>query len=105
MVAGSLGIALAAIGDFIVNIAIPLHFALAIFVFLFGVLYYFVIGALEDDFKEEGRRALLWANLLIIVGIAVWGVMEGIYFLADIELEVVDSQTVQNVPNVPQVPR
>ena len=105
MIASGFGNFLAAVGDFIVNIAIPLHFAFAIFVFLFGVLYYFVIGALEDDFKEEGRRALLWANLLIIVGIAAWGVMEGIYFLAGTEIEVVDSQAVQNVPNVPQVPR
>lgn len=87
----------------------PFIFAIG-FIFLFsGIVNYFIIGpGFEEDRKEKGRNALLWATLLFSVGLAVFGLSSWLFgFVSQIEEEggfnTGRPTGVLPVPNVPGV--
>lgn len=66
----------AGILDFIIeliNIAVPIIIALAVLVFLWGVLRYVV--ASDEEAKGKGKNMMLWGIVGIFVMVSVWGLV------------------------------
>lgn len=61
---------------FINTILVPLVFALAFFLFLFGVFrYFFSSGAKADEGRTEGKKFIMWGVIALAVMISVWGLV------------------------------
>ncbi len=67
------------VGSFIINtinnILVPVLFAVAFVVFLWGVFQTFIVGARNDTAKEEGRNLMLWGLIGFFVMVSVWGLV------------------------------
>ena len=57
------------------NAIIPLIFALALVLFVWGVIK-FVINDDEQTKKEEGRQFMLWGIIALSVMVSVWGLVK-----------------------------
>jgi hypothetical protein len=53
---------------------IPLLFAVAIMIFVYGVMKYIANGA-DEAKREEGRKFMLWGIIAFFVMISVWGLV------------------------------
>ena len=49
------------ISSFINSTLIPLVFALALLIFIYGIFKYFILGGHDDDSREAGKKLMLWA--------------------------------------------
>ncbi len=62
-------------GSCIINTAvIPLIFALAIAMFVWGVVQY-VINSDEEAKKEKGKQFMIWGIIALTVMVSVWGLV------------------------------
>ncbi len=61
--------------DFVNNIAVPIVFALAFIVFIWGVFYYFIAGAANDEKRDTGKQFMLYGIIGFFVMISVWGLV------------------------------
>lgn len=59
----------------ITNILLPLIFAAALLVFLWGVFNFFVWGGGNEDKREEGKKFMLYGLIGLAVMVAVWGIV------------------------------
>ncbi len=57
------------------NVAVPLIFALAFLVFIFGVFRYFISGAGDEEKRETGKQFMLYGIIGFFVMISVWGLV------------------------------
>ena len=55
------------------TVIVPLIFALAFLVFVWGVLKYFIFSAGDEGKRSEGRQFVLWGILGMVVLLSVWG--------------------------------
>lgn len=55
------------------TVIIPLIFALAFVVFIWGVVKYFFLYGGEDTKRAEGRQFILWGIIGMVVLFSVWG--------------------------------
>lgn len=67
------------VGTFIINvinnILVPVIFAIAFIVFVWGAFKTFIIGANSEDVKEEGKNLMLWGLIGFFVMVSVWGLV------------------------------
>ena len=67
------------VGSFIINIInnvlVPVLFAIAFIVFIYGAFKTFIIGANSEDVKEEGKNLMLWGLIGFFVMVSVWGLV------------------------------
>ena len=61
--------------DFINNVAVPLVFAVAFIVFIFGVFRYFIAGGASPEKQKEGRQLIMYSVIGFAVMIAIWGLV------------------------------
>ncbi len=57
------------------NVAVPVVFALAFIVFIWGVFQVFIIGANDEAAKEKGRALMLYGLIGFFVMVSVWGLV------------------------------
>jgi hypothetical protein len=57
------------------NIAVPVIFALAFIVFLWGVFKAYIWSAGDSDAVSEGHRLILWGIIGFVVMISLWGLV------------------------------
>ncbi len=57
------------------TIIVPIIFALAIAVFIWGLAQYFLLSQGDEGKIEKGREFALWGLLGIIVLLSVWGLV------------------------------
>lgn len=57
------------------GILVPVLFAVAFIVFLFGVYKYFIQGASNESAKGEGRTFAMWGIIGFVVILSVWGLV------------------------------
>ncbi len=57
------------------NIVVPVLFALAFIVFLFGVFETFIWGANSEEVREKGKNLMLWGLIGFFVMVSVWGLV------------------------------
>ena len=78
------------------TILVPLVFAIAFIVFIYGVYKYFILGATEEGAKGEGRQWVLWGIIGFVVILSVWG-------LVNVVASVFNFNSVTVAPNVPKL--
>lgn len=61
--------------DLINGVFVPLIFALAFVVFLFGIFQYFILGGHDEEKKQQGRSLMLWGIIGFFVMVSVWGLV------------------------------
>ena len=59
----------------IANSVIPLLFALAAVMFIWGVINYFIINADEEAKRAQGRQFMIWGIVALAVMISVWSLV------------------------------
>jgi hypothetical protein len=62
---------LSIINDYLV----PIVFAIAFIVFLFGIYRYFIQGGGSDESVKEGRKFLMWSIIGFVVMFSIWGII------------------------------
>jgi hypothetical protein len=67
------------VGSFIINIInnvlVPVLFAIAFIVFIWGAFETFIIGATSEDVKKKGKSLMLWGLIGFFVMVSVWGLV------------------------------
>ena len=67
------------LGSKIINIIntvlVPVLFAVAFIVFLYGAFKTFIIGANSEEVKEEGKNLVLWGLIGFFVMVSIWGLV------------------------------
>ncbi|MDB5245350.1 MAG: seg [Parcubacteria group bacterium] len=59
----------------IINLLVPLVFAVAFIVFIYGVFRYFILGAGNEEKRVEGRKLVMWGIIAFAIMISVWGLV------------------------------
>ena len=85
------------ISTFINGTLIPLVFAVALLMFIYGIFKYFILGGADDDEREAGKKLMLWAIVGFVVMVSVFGIVN----LIAGGLGFSDDENIQNIPNVP----
>ena len=66
-------------GSFIINIInnvlVPVLFAVAFIVFLWGAFKTFIAGAQSEEIKEDGKNLMLWGLIGFFVMVSIWGLV------------------------------
>jgi hypothetical protein len=67
------------VGSFIINvinnILVPVIFAVAFIVFVWGAFDAFILGATDESAKEKGKNLMLWGLIGFFVMVSVWGLV------------------------------
>ena len=67
------------LGTFIINtinnVIVPVLFAIAFIVFLWGAFKTFILGATSEDAKENGKNLMLWGLVGFFVMVSIWGLV------------------------------
>ncbi len=70
--AGSIGTGIITL---INNVLVPLVFAVAFIVFIWGVFQYFIAGGADEEKRENGKSLMLWGIIGFFVMVSVWGLV------------------------------
>jgi NADH:ubiquinone oxidoreductase subunit 2 (subunit N) len=86
-------------GDFIINIintvAVPVLFAIAFLVFIYGIFQYFILSRGDEEKQGLGRSLMLWGLIGFFLMVSVWGLVN--ILIGTFSLN-------SNVPAYPQAP-
>ena len=63
------------VAKFINDILVPLVFALAFLLFLWGVFKFFFWGGGDETKREEGKQLMLWAVIGFVLMVSIWGIV------------------------------
>ncbi len=67
------------VGTFIIDtinsVFVPVLFAIAFIVFVWGAFQTFIVGAGSEDVKEKGKSLMLWGLIGFFVMVSVWGLV------------------------------
>jgi len=74
MKTGTIRELLTSAGDLILDSVVILLFALALVVFIWGVIKY-VINADNEDERQKGKKFMFWGIIALAVMLTVWGIV------------------------------
>lgn len=57
------------------TVFVPVLFAMAFIVFLWGAFDVFIIGANSEEVKEKGKNLMLWGLIGFFVMVSIWGLV------------------------------
>ena len=67
------------VGTFIIStindVFVPVLFAVAFIVFVWGAFETFIVGAGSEEVKEKGKNLMLWGLIGFFVMVSVWGLV------------------------------
>lgn len=67
------------VGSFIINtinnVLVPVIFAVAFIVFVWGAFNTFILGHASEEVKEKGKNLMLWGLIGFFVMVSVWGLV------------------------------
>ena len=67
------------VGSFVINtinnVLVPVLFAIAFIVFLWGAFKKFNLAANSEEGKEQGKNLMLWGLIGFFVMVSVWGLV------------------------------
>lgn len=66
---------LTGVTDIINGFLVPIVFALAFLMFLWGMFTTFILGGTDSTKQEEGRHLMLYSILAFIVMVCIWGIV------------------------------
>lgn len=61
--------------NFINNVLVPVLFAVAFIVFLWGAFKVFILGANDEEAKEKGKNLMLYGLIGFFVMVSIWGLV------------------------------
>lgn len=85
------------ISAFINSTLIPLVFAIALLMFLWGIFQYFILGGGDAEKREAGVQLMLYAIGGFVVMVSVFGIVN---MIAN-GLGFGGKENIENIPNVP----
>lgn len=66
-------------GSFVINtinnVLVPVLFAVAFIVFLWGAFKTFILGANSEEVKDQGKNLMLWGLIGFFVMVSIWGLV------------------------------
>ncbi|HQU08071.1 MAG TPA: hypothetical protein PK539_03405 [Candidatus Paceibacterota bacterium] len=62
------------------GVLVPLIFAIAFIVFLWGMFRYFIAGGDNPEEQEKGKRLLLYGVLGFVIMVSLWGIVNVVAF-------------------------
>lgn len=93
---GEINSFIGSINTFINNVLIPLVFAVALLVFIWGMFNYFIRGGHDPDKQKEGKDLMLYAVVGFVLMVSIFGIVNliagGLGF---------SGENIQNIPSVP----
>lgn len=63
------------ISGFINDSLIPLVFALALLMFIYGMFNFFILGGDSDDSRAKGRKLMIWSIIAFVLMVSIWGIV------------------------------
>jgi hypothetical protein len=73
--ANPLSQALLAVIAFIDQVLVPLLFAIALIVFIWGVVQAFILGGNNEEKRDDGKKFILWGIIGLFVMTSIWGIV------------------------------
>lgn len=83
---------------FINDVLIPLIFAVALLMFIFGMFRYFIAGGADEGKREDGKQLMLYSILGFVLMVSIFGIVN----LIASGLGFSKQQNIDNIPNVPK---
>tara|TARA_B100000508_G_scaffold60333_1_gene47261 strand:- start:305949 stop:306344 length:396 start_codon:yes stop_codon:yes gene_type:complete len=83
--------------NFINETLVPLVFALALVVFIWGLFMTFILGGSNPDKQKEGRDLMLWGIIAFFVMVSVWGLVNILTGITGIDAG--DTPTIPTIEN------
>jgi hypothetical protein len=65
---------------FINGYVVPLIFAVAFVVFIWGVFQYFIAGGASDEGREKGRQFIMYGIIGFVLMFSIWGIVSVLYY-------------------------
>ncbi len=62
-------------GQFIGTYLVPLVFAIALLVFIWGMFNYFIFGGADEKKREDGKALALYAIAGFVLMVVIWGIV------------------------------
>ncbi|HYE23297.1 MAG TPA: pilin [Candidatus Paceibacterota bacterium] len=81
--------------DLINNVAVPLVFAIAFIVFIWGIFQYFIQGGHDEEAKDKGKSLMLWGLIGFFIMVSVWGL---------VNILTGTLNTDESIPELPEAP-
>lgn len=63
------------ISSFIDGTLIPLVFAVALLVFLWGIFQFFILGGHDEEKRKDGRQLMMYSVLGFVLMVAIFGIV------------------------------
>jgi hypothetical protein len=60
---------------FINVVLVPVLFAVAFIVFIWGIFYYFIAGGANEEKRDQGKQLAVWGIVALFVMVSVWGLV------------------------------
>lgn len=61
--------------DFINSYLVPAVFALAFFMFLWGMFKFFFLSYASEEGRDAGKQLMLWSVIAFVVMLSIWGLV------------------------------
>jgi hypothetical protein len=72
---GSIGAFVTNIISFINRILVPLVFAIAFLVFIWGMFQTFILGGADEEKQKSGKSLMLYAIVGFVLMVSIWGIV------------------------------
>jgi hypothetical protein len=63
------------ITGFFSSVLVPLVFAIALLVFLWGMFTYFIAGGGDESQRERGKGLIIWSIIAFVIMVTIWGIV------------------------------
>lgn len=64
-----------AVTQIINGVLVPLVFAIAFIVFIWGIFQYLILGGHDDEVREKGKQLMLFGLIGFFLMVSVWGLV------------------------------
>ncbi|MEK7144349.1 MAG: hypothetical protein AAB794_00585 [Patescibacteria group bacterium] len=81
------------------NVLVPVLFAVAFIVFLWGAFDVFILGSNNEEVKEKGKNLMLWGLIGFFVMVSIWGLVNILTSTTQTTNTVVAPPTGFSIPN------
>jgi len=71
----TIGAYLESIVGFINVYLIPFLFAIAFYVFIWGIFNYFIAGGANEEQRDKGKQLVMWGIIGFVIMVSVWGLI------------------------------
>ena len=71
----NLGQFLESITRFIDDFIIPFIWAIAVLMFVWGIIQYFILGGASEEKRDEGKKLAIWGIVAFFIMTSLWGIV------------------------------